>query len=141
MAEEPPAGRHFRIIPLICASLTIALGLLTLIGWISGLPLLASVRVNYIPMAPSFALCFSLIGVGLIAHIWNRTCDGTRAPHSTTTVALWEWKCSIRVKAGQAEVRARLSLSSLGEVKESRPILLPVASASKNLAERNADIS
>src|SRR4029434_7204680 len=37
MAGESPAGRSFRIIPLICASLTIALGLLTFIGWISGL--------------------------------------------------------------------------------------------------------
>jgi serine phosphatase RsbU (regulator of sigma subunit) len=68
MAEEPPAGRRFRIIPLICASLTIALGLLTFIGWVSGLPLLASVRGKYIPMAPSTALCFSVIGIGLIAH-------------------------------------------------------------------------
>src|SRR5205809_4873039 len=66
MAEEPPAGQRFRIIPLLCASLTIALGLITLIGWISGLPLLASVRAKYIPMAPSSALCFSLLGIGLI---------------------------------------------------------------------------
>ena len=73
MAEEPPSGRSFRIVPLSCASLTIALGLLTLIGWVSGLPLLASVRAKYIPMAPSTALCFSLIGIGLIAHILKRT--------------------------------------------------------------------
>jgi serine phosphatase RsbU (regulator of sigma subunit) len=33
------------------------------------LPLLASVRAKYIPMAPSTALCFSLIGTGLIVHI------------------------------------------------------------------------
>src|SRR5437762_35369 len=71
MAEEPPAGQRFRIIPLLCASLTIALGLLTFIGWISGLPLLASVRAKYIPMAPSTALCFSLIGIGLISYIWK----------------------------------------------------------------------
>src|SRR5438045_5770477 len=71
MAEEPPAGQRFRIIPLLCASLTIALGLLTFIGWISGLPLLASVRAKYIPMAPSTALCFSPIGIGLISYIWK----------------------------------------------------------------------
>ena len=73
MAEEPPSGRSFRIVPLSCASLTIALGLLTLIGWVSGLPLLASVRAKYIPMAPSTALCFSLIGIGLITHILKST--------------------------------------------------------------------
>jgi len=78
MAEEPPAGRHFRIIPLICASLTIALGLLTFIGWIWGLPLLASVWAKYIPMAPSTALCFSLIGIGTVAHIWNSTLRWSR---------------------------------------------------------------
>src|ERR1700720_2579734 len=69
VAEEGSEGRSFRIVPLICASLTIALGLLTFIGWISGLLLLASVRAKYIPMAPSTALCFSLTGVGLIVHL------------------------------------------------------------------------
>jgi serine phosphatase RsbU (regulator of sigma subunit) len=69
VAEERSESRSFRIIPLICASLTIALGLLTFIGWISGLPLLASVRAKYIPMAPSTAFCFSLIGIGLIVHL------------------------------------------------------------------------
>src|ERR1041385_2800079 len=73
MAELPPKGRSFHIIPSICGSLTIALGLLTFIGWISGLPLLASVRAKYIPMAPSTALCFSVIGIGLIVHIWKPT--------------------------------------------------------------------
>jgi serine phosphatase RsbU (regulator of sigma subunit) len=56
-------------VALVCASLTIALGLLTFIGWSSGLLVLASVRVKYIPMAPSEALCFSLVGVGLIIHL------------------------------------------------------------------------
>src|SRR5947208_13850406 len=73
VAEEASESRSFRIIPLICASLTITLGLLTFIGWISGLPLLASVRAKYIPMAPSTALCFSFIGTGLIVHLWRPT--------------------------------------------------------------------
>jgi hypothetical protein len=38
-------------------------------GWISGLLPLASVRAKYIPMAPSTAFCFSLIGIGLIVHL------------------------------------------------------------------------
>lgn len=65
---ERSESRSFRTIPLVCASLAIGLGLLTLIGWISGVPILASVRAKYIPMAPSTAFCFTLIGVGLIAH-------------------------------------------------------------------------
>src|SRR6184192_1622861 len=71
VTEERSERRGFRTVPLICASLTIALGLLTFIGWISGLPLLASVRAKYIPMAPSTALCFSLIGIGLTVNIWK----------------------------------------------------------------------
>ena len=70
---EESANRRFRFIPLVCASLTITLGLLTFIGWISGLPLLASVRAKYIPMAPSTAFCFSLIGIGLIGHVLRET--------------------------------------------------------------------
>jgi len=42
---------------------------MTFLGWISGLSLLASVRAKYIPMAPSTALCFSLIGSGLVVHL------------------------------------------------------------------------
>jgi len=52
-------------IALICAYLIIALGAVTFIGWISGLSLLASLSDSYFPMAPSEALCFSLIGIGL----------------------------------------------------------------------------
>ena len=73
VTEERSERRSFRTIPLICASLAIALGLLTFIGWISGLLLLASVRAKYIPMAPSTALCFSLIGLGLIMHLRRAT--------------------------------------------------------------------
>jgi serine phosphatase RsbU (regulator of sigma subunit) len=51
---------------VICAYLIIALGAMTFIGWISGLPLLASISSSYIPMAPSEALCFCLIGIGLV---------------------------------------------------------------------------
>src|SRR6202011_4532658 len=56
-------------LPLICASLAVLLGLLTFAGWISGLPLLASVRAKYIPMTPSTALCFLVLRVGLIAQL------------------------------------------------------------------------
>ena len=67
--EASSSRRSFGLLTLICAALTIALGLLTFIGWISGLSLLASVRAKYIPMAPSTALCFSMLGVGLHVHV------------------------------------------------------------------------
>jgi Stage II sporulation protein E (SpoIIE) len=61
------ARNGFRAVSLACASL--ALALMTFVGWISELPLLASVRAKYIPMAPSSALCFSLIDIGIIMQI------------------------------------------------------------------------
>jgi serine phosphatase RsbU (regulator of sigma subunit) len=68
MDREQPQ-RKVPILALICACLTVALGLLTFVGWLSGVSVLASVRSKYIPMAPSTALCFSLIGVGITVQI------------------------------------------------------------------------
>jgi hypothetical protein len=67
--EGQAARNGFRAVSLACASLALALALMTFVGWISELPLLASVRAKYIPMAPSSALCFSLIDIGIIMQI------------------------------------------------------------------------
>jgi serine phosphatase RsbU (regulator of sigma subunit) len=67
MAEV--VDRRFRWVALGCGLLAVFLGVLTFIGWKAQLPLLASARVGYIPMAPSTALCFTLIGSGLILHL------------------------------------------------------------------------
>jgi len=56
----------YRQISLVCALLTGVLGMLTLIGWISGLEMLASIRRDYIPMAPSTALGFTLLGLVML---------------------------------------------------------------------------
>lgn len=69
VVETKTTSPRFRTVPLVCACLTIVLGLMTFIGWISGLPLLASVSSRYIPMAPSTALCFSLLGIGLVVQV------------------------------------------------------------------------
>ena len=66
MAEAGATRETLPRIALCCAVLTLLFALLTLVGWISGLSLLASVRARYIPMAPSTALCFCLIGAGII---------------------------------------------------------------------------
>ena len=62
-----------RLFPLVCTSLAIVIGLLTFAGWISGFSILASVRAKYIPMAPSTALCFSLIGIGVALQLTRST--------------------------------------------------------------------
>jgi serine phosphatase RsbU (regulator of sigma subunit) len=69
MPEGRAARDDFRALALVCASLVLLFALLTFVGWISGLPLLASVRAKYIPMAPSTALCFSLLGIGLLVQL------------------------------------------------------------------------
>jgi PAS domain S-box-containing protein len=47
---------------------TAALGLLGLSGWILGMPLLASIRSSYIPMAPLTAIAFLCLGGVLLVH-------------------------------------------------------------------------
>ena len=69
MPEGKSVNASFRALPLLCSTLTVLLGLMTFIGWISGLSLLASVRAKYIPMAPSTALCFSLLGIALLLQL------------------------------------------------------------------------
>ena len=56
------------MLPPVSAGVALGLGIMTFAGWISGIPLLASVRANYIPMAPSTALCFTLLGIAIIVH-------------------------------------------------------------------------
>jgi len=69
MLDGKVAGVRLRTVALLCASLTVLFAFLTFVGWISGLSLLASVRARYIPMAPSTALCFSLLGLGLVLQL------------------------------------------------------------------------
>ena len=47
---------------------TAALGFLGLSGWILGMPLLASIRSSYIPMAPLTAIAFLCLGGLLLVH-------------------------------------------------------------------------
>jgi two-component system, NtrC family, sensor kinase len=47
---------------------TAALGFLGLSGWILGMPLLASIRSAYIPMAPLTAIAFLCLGGVLLVH-------------------------------------------------------------------------
>ncbi|MEW6094110.1 MAG: PAS domain S-box protein, partial [Chloroflexota bacterium] len=56
-------GRLFNIITQVCGLLAAGLGIIALLGWIFGLPLLSSFGTNLIPMAPSTASLFALLGV------------------------------------------------------------------------------
>lgn len=56
----------------ICCGMTIGMGVLTFVGWLSGLRLLASIRPDYIPMAPNTAAAFIILGISvLVLTFWS----------------------------------------------------------------------
>ena len=50
----------------ICCGITIGMGVLTFVSWLSGVRLLASVRPDYIPMAPNTAAAFIILGISVL---------------------------------------------------------------------------
>lgn len=50
----------------ICCGMIIGMGVLTFVGWLSGLRLLASIRPDYIPMAPNTAAAFIILGISVL---------------------------------------------------------------------------
>lgn len=70
-----PFGRAARLCGLIAA----AIGGVALLGWMIRFHLLASIRLEYIPMAPNTALAFMLLGSVLFIHVhrsvasWGQT--------------------------------------------------------------------
>ena len=51
----------------ICSGIVVGFGIIALLGWVSGLHLLASIRTNYIPMAPNTAIIFIALGCTLFS--------------------------------------------------------------------------
>jgi PAS domain S-box-containing protein len=58
--------RPWRTWPAINASFAILFAVLGLLGYIPGLALLGSVHPDYIPMAPSTAVCFLILGIVIL---------------------------------------------------------------------------
>lgn len=52
-----------------CLFITLCINILSLLGWILGLPIIASVKHNYIPIAPSSALSFSVLSATLFFYV------------------------------------------------------------------------
>jgi len=59
-------GIYLARISQICCGMTIGMGALTFVGWLSGLRVLASIRPDYIPMAPNTAAVFILLGIAVL---------------------------------------------------------------------------
>ncbi|MCX9009575.1 MAG: ATP-binding protein [Candidatus Methanoperedens sp.] len=52
----------FNIIALVCSAITASIGILVIAGWEMRLRILTSFGTNYVPMSPSVALAFILLG-------------------------------------------------------------------------------
>jgi|GEM_PF-1078751 len=62
----------------ICCGITISIGILAFISWLSGLQLLASVRQDYIPMAPNTATAFIILGISVLILTFQSLCRFSR---------------------------------------------------------------
>ena len=61
--------RHRMYIPgLILTLLAAGVGLVSLVGWVAGFPLLAAFGPGRVPMAPSTAVLFLVYGVAVFLH-------------------------------------------------------------------------
>ena len=90
----PVTNRSFRPLPdsyrkfAACfGASAAAMGLLGLSGWILGIPLLASIRSSYIPMAPVTAIAFVSLG-GLLLHHSTGPSQGPAAVFASVLSAL-----------------------------------------------------
>lgn len=75
----PPLVSRTERISIACSLVVMFLGVLTLLGWLTGLEALASLRHRYIPMAPSTALAFALLSVAVVFQFragWPRRLAG-----------------------------------------------------------------
>jgi hypothetical protein len=68
-----PLPDSYRKLGSLLGAATAALGLLGLLGWVLGMPLLSSIRSSYIPMAPLTSIAFLCLGGLLLVHSMGRT--------------------------------------------------------------------
>ncbi|MEI8191860.1 MAG: hypothetical protein WCI75_19275, partial [candidate division NC10 bacterium] len=64
-------GRDSRLperVAQACAAIAIAIALLALTGWSTGRLILASFRIDFVPMSPTTALAFLLLGGALLVN-------------------------------------------------------------------------
>lgn len=54
-----------------CSFLTAIIGIAVLVGWYMDLGYITAIRADYIPMAPSTALLFTLSGIAVVVHNFN----------------------------------------------------------------------
>lgn len=68
--DNPIAGALSRLTLILAIFLTL-FGVIVLIGWIANSLQIARISARFIPMAPSTALCFTLLGAVLLCRRWQ----------------------------------------------------------------------
>ena len=79
--DNPIAGVLSRL-TLILAIFLILFGVIVLIGWIANSLQIARIGARFIPMAPSTALCFTLLGAVLLCRRWQS--------HNRSIRSIWQ---------------------------------------------------
>src|SRR5207249_1280996 len=87
---------HFRALRLFCGLGAALLGTAALVGWLTGMPALASVGAAYMPMAPNTALAFVALGIALAVLV-------------VSAIQPWAW-WTARVAAGFVALLGSLRL-------------------------------
>jgi serine phosphatase RsbU (regulator of sigma subunit) len=110
--DDARCTRGCQFVASACGGLTLLLGSLTLVAWATGMPLLASIRSSYIPMAPSTALGFVFLGTGLLAWIaapgQSRRALAAAGGGLTTALGMVKWiEFSTRFHFGLEELLVR----------------------------------
>jgi hypothetical protein len=76
--ENPLAARRLPRLALACAALVVLYSVLILGGWAVNRLWIAQLQAEYLPMAPSSALCFILLGAALLLRLRRPGSPGAR---------------------------------------------------------------
>ncbi|MCL5421159.1 MAG: PAS domain S-box protein, partial [Nitrospirae bacterium] len=62
----------FKFFSQLCGLIAAGLGVVAIVGWLTGWRILSGIRTDYIPMAPNTALSFIVLGISLCALLTER---------------------------------------------------------------------
>ena len=108
-----------------CSSAVIAIGVLVLVGWLLGIPLLKSIHPHLTPMKPNTALLFIVLGVGLrhAKREGDRRIRTAAAALVMVVAAATAFEYALRWDLGIDELLFRDEVGPRGGTAEWRPLL------------------
>lgn len=76
-----------------CSFLTAIIGIAVLVGWYMDLGYITAIRADYIPMAPSTALLFTLSGIAVVVHNFNIDNTTPSRIEQSLPLIVFLWPC------------------------------------------------